>query len=100
MDDRMLSQKGKEAEEKRGVCAGGPLFFYKLMELNLKNFLKYQKQFSLGNLTTESFHPKSKNLSSVLKSNLKSAIKILQDIDQDALDILRIKARDVYALQV
>lgn len=69
------------------------------MKLQKKEFLKYRKEFSLGFLTTESFHPKSKNLSKDSKENLDNAIKSLKEIDYDALEKLKSYSQTIYKLQ-
>lgn len=63
------------------------------MDLRLKTdeFLKIAPQFQLGGLVTESFHPKTKNLSEILKTNVPKALGILQEVDFDALAILKNK---------
>ena len=62
-----------------------------MSELSFEYFTKVAKEFSLGSLTTESFHPKTKDLSNHVKSDLSKAIDLLYSIDQDALIILETK---------
>lgn len=68
------------------------------MSYSSAKYLKVKKQFKLGHLTTEAFHPKSKNLSNEVKTNILKAISTLNTIDKDALEILRGKVSDVYKL--
>lgn len=48
-----------------------------------QHFLKEEKAFRLGTLPTESFHPKTKNLSQTLDSNPTDGIRLLQSVDDD-----------------
>lgn len=48
-----------------------------------EDFLLISKEFRLGNLPTESPHPKTINLSELAKNNLSSAIDIIKSIDLD-----------------
>lgn len=70
------------------------------MKPSLEIYLKYLEEFSLGHLTTESFHTKSENLSYLAKTNIRGAIDVLQEIDFDALNILRTKSHEIYRLGV
>ena len=70
-----------------------------MMTLTKKEYLKYQDQFRLGELTTESLHTKSLNLSSMVNKNILEAIQCLKEIDIDALNILKNKSEDIYLLQ-
>lgn len=54
-------------------------------------FLEIAPQFMLGHLVTEDFHPKSKNLSQLVKEDLKSALDLFQEIDRDALNVMKEK---------
>ena len=56
-----------------------------------KAFLEISSQFKLGHLVTESFHPKTVNLSQLVSSNVKDALKLLQEVDADALKLLENK---------
>ena len=49
-------------------------------------FLKISSQFRLGDLPTESRHPLTKTLSSLAKSDLEAALRILKQVELDALD--------------
>jgi len=70
------------------------------MNLELSEFLKFRKDFSLGFLTTESFHPLSKNLSEQANTNVRVAIDTLKNIDVEALTKLKTYSQSVYDLQV
>ena len=97
VDDRKLSETGEEAEEKRGVIAGDPLFLFPFfkMKLTKENFIQRHKQFSLGHLTTEAFHHKTKNLSTLIQSDLAQAIQKLKEVDVDALNTFKTKKKIV-----
>lgn len=69
------------------------------MNLDKQAFLNYRKEFSLGFLTTESFHPKSKNLSEDCKNNLEKAIITLKEIDVSALEKLKSYSQNIFELQ-
>jgi N-acetylmuramic acid 6-phosphate etherase len=70
-----------------------------MSELSYNYFTKVAKEFSLGDLTTESFHPKTKNLSDLVKKDLAQAIDLLYSIDKDALAILETKLTEIYQLK-
>lgn len=70
-----------------------------MSELSFEYFKKVAKEFSLGDLTTESFHPKTKDLSNLVKTDLPKAIELLYSIDQDALSILETKLHEIYKLK-
>lgn len=92
-------RQGCRKEE--GGRAGGPLFFMAFfMNENIQTFLKYRKEFSLGHLTTEGFHEKSKHLSHVVNENIIDAISILKDIDNDALEKLKSYENEIYNLHI
>lgn len=61
-------------------------------------FLKIAPQFQLGHLVTESFHPKTQNLSDLVKKDMKSALKLLQEVDRDALTIMEGKGDILWEL--
>ncbi|MBT3984417.1 MAG: hypothetical protein HOE90_23880 [Bacteriovoracaceae bacterium] len=67
--------------------------------VTLKEFLELKDQFSLGDLMTESFHPDSKNLSTLSNENLTQAIEVLNQIDIKALGQLKDKLQDLKPLQ-
>jgi N-acetylmuramic acid 6-phosphate etherase len=62
------------------------------------HFLEIASQFKLGHLVTESFHPKSKNLSTLVKSDLSAALNLFQEIDRDALNAMREREADLWEL--
>ncbi len=68
-----------------------------MKNLNLNEFLKIKSQFQLGELTTESFHQKSKKLSKI--SNVKDAINVCKEIDVDALEVLKSKKIETIKLK-
>lgn len=55
----------------------------KLYQSSAEDFLKIAAQFKLGNLPTETPHPKSINLSSDAKNNVINAISTIKEIDQN-----------------
>jgi len=63
-----------------------------------RSFLEIAPQFSLGHLTTESFHPESASLSETAKKNISEAFKILQRIDHSALDVMKSKGQLLWGL--
>jgi N-acetylmuramic acid 6-phosphate etherase len=71
-----------------------------VINLNVNEFLKLEKQYCLGQLTTESLHPKSTNLSHEVNLNIPQAIKTLNSIDIDALRILQQRSSEIYKLQM
>lgn len=48
-----------------------------------KKFLNEEKAFRLGELLTESSHPKTRTLSGTLRTNLSEGIRLLQSVDDD-----------------
>ena len=48
-----------------------------------KKFLNEEKAFRLGELLTESSHPKTRTLSETLRTNLSDGIRLLQSVDDD-----------------
>lgn len=68
------------------------------MSTNKDQFLRVCGEFKLGNLSTESFHPKTHNLSSLAVNDLAKAIKSLQAVDLDALLNLESKLEEIYHL--
>jgi N-acetylmuramic acid 6-phosphate etherase len=62
-----------------------------------REFLEQQKAFRLGELLTESSHPKTRDLSQTMESDVSAGIRLLQAVDQDipaALD--RIFGQDTF----
>jgi len=49
-------------------------------------FLTQEQAFRLGDLVTESFHPKTHNLSQTLQADLEAGVRMLQSVDQDIVD--------------
>ncbi len=68
------------------------------MQFNKDVFFKYRHQFELGNLTTESFHPRTLNLSNVLKESIEEAIGLLSEVDELALQKLKTYNQGIYQL--
>lgn len=56
-----------------------------------QEFLKISQQFKLGHLVTEGFHPKTSDLSNLVKKDVAAALKLLQEVDRDALGRLENK---------
>lgn len=67
---------------------------------SLKEFLDRRSHFSLGVLTTESFHPLTKNLSYLSKNDLNKALLTLQKVDSLALEKLLNYSNDIYQLHL
>lgn len=63
-----------------------------------KAFLEIAPQFQLGHLVTEGFHPKTSNLSDLVKKDVKSALKLLEEVDHDALKLLTEKTDELWEL--
>lgn len=61
-------------------------------------FLKIAPQFQLGHLVTESFHPKTAGLSDLVKRDVKAALSLLQEVDRDALNLMRDKTELLWEL--
>ncbi len=57
--------------------------------MNLSEYLKNAKYFSLGHLPTEGFHPQTRNLSDLVHHDLDTAIQLIQKIDTEALQKLK-----------
>lgn len=64
-----------------------------------ENYLLNKQHFNLGNLTTESRHQKTMQLSRIVKEDLLSAIELLKDIDSEALGVLEKKSDQFFKLQ-
>jgi N-acetylmuramic acid 6-phosphate etherase len=61
-------------------------------------FVEGEKAFRLGELLTESFHPKTRELSQTMERDIRAGIRLLQSVDEDiplALD--RILAQESFA---
>lgn len=63
-----------------------------------EDFLQIAKEFSLGHLTTESRHPLTMHLSSLVQKNLKDAITVMQAVDAEALEKLNYKTKEIFYL--
>jgi N-acetylmuramic acid 6-phosphate etherase len=63
-------------------------------------FLEIAPQFKLGHLVTESFHPKTAQLSSIVKKDVAQALTLLQEVDRDALNILSEKNEALWELSL
>ena len=61
-------------------------------DITFEQFKKVASEFNLGNITTEGFNPKTKNLSSDCKDNIPKALESLKQVDLQALDILNNKS--------
>ncbi|HQI27892.1 MAG TPA: hypothetical protein PLT20_07380, partial [Sedimentisphaerales bacterium] len=46
-------------------------------------FLEREKAFRLGQLTTESSHPKTRRLSQTIQADLQAGVRMLQSVDDD-----------------
>jgi N-acetylmuramic acid 6-phosphate etherase len=55
-------------------------------EQKAEAFLTQERAFRLGELLTESSHPKTRTLSQTLQRDLKAGIRMLQSVDQDISD--------------
>ncbi len=62
-------------------------------------FLSQAKAFDLGHLPTEGFHPRTRVLSQLAKTNLGHAIHILRDVDSEALGVLRKSWPEIHKLR-
>ena len=65
---------------------------------NAREFLKTAPQFTLGILPTETRHPNTLRLSSLVNSDLPRALAILKAIDLDMLAVLKHKLDDVWGM--
>jgi N-acetylmuramic acid 6-phosphate etherase len=54
-----------------------------------KRFLEKENEFHLGALVTEQSHPKTKNLSQVIKADIRAGIRMLQSVDYDLVSVLK-----------
>ena len=48
-----------------------------------REFIEREKAFRLGDLLTESFHPKTRELSQTMERELRAGIRMLQSVDED-----------------
>lgn len=70
------------------------------MGITKSDFLKVFSEFELGRLTTEGINVKTRNLSDAAKEDLLSGIRLLQEVDFDALTFLEKRLELVYQLSV
>lgn len=63
-----------------------------------KAFLEISSQFRLGHLQTEWFLPKTDRLSQLVKTDVAAAHRLLQEIDNDALNLLQEKVHPLWGL--
>ena len=70
--------------------------------LNFESFISHYKEFQLGDLVTEQVHPLTVDLSDLAKSDLTKALKVLKEVDSEALQVLpnQIKAISELSLQI
>ena len=60
-------------------------------------FLEHQKAFRLGELLTESSHPKTRRLSQTMQTDVQAGVRMLQSVDEDIPAALeRIFAQDSF----
>ncbi len=64
-----------------------------------QEFLLISSQFRLGNLPTESPHPKTLNLASDAKYNINKAISSIQEIDREVFERLNLSVNELRKLQ-
>jgi N-acetylmuramic acid 6-phosphate etherase len=64
-----------------------------------KAFLKIAPQFRLGELETEKPHPKTTELSFLVKNDLRRAISVLKEVDIDALQVIKLRATEILKLK-
>lgn len=69
-----------------------------MSKISLETFLNIAPQFQLGHLPTESSHPLTQDLSSLIQNDLPQAIEILKQIDLDALKTLASHSEEVREL--
>ena len=63
-----------------------------------KKFLTAERAFRLGELLTESFHPKTRGLSQIAQHDLKAAIRMLQSVDWEIPPAMeKVFGQDVFA---
>ncbi len=62
------------------------------------NFLSIADQFKLGHLETESFHPLTGHLSQTVKADVGQALKILEQVDRQAIELIKNKAELIWEM--
>ncbi len=68
------------------------------MKFDKLTFEKYRKEFSLGHLTTEGYHPFTAELSRDAINDLPKAIQTLKAVDEVALETLRNYKQKIYSI--
>lgn len=63
-----------------------------------QEFLREASQFKLGNLPTEARHPKTLRLSQLAKNDLRQAIELFNEVDQEAIACLHSVSKDLNGL--
>ncbi len=61
-------------------------------------FLKISSHFKLGHLPTEGFHPKTKDLSELVKADAAAGLRLLSEVDHSSLEIMRSKTEELWRL--
>lgn len=67
--------------------------------IRARKFLEESGQFRLGNLPTESRHPKSMRLSQLAQTDLSEAIRIFNEIDREAVSSLELVRTELQVLK-
>lgn len=67
-------------------------------EERIRQFLQDKNLYQLGVLSTEQGHPLTKNLSQLAVQDLGGALKVLRQVDLEALDILRSKEAEIFQM--
>lgn len=68
---------------------------------NARQFVEREKAFHLGELLTESSHPKTRTLSQTIQADLPAGIRMLQSVDEDIVAALdKILAQETFPLLV
>ena len=63
-----------------------------------RDFLLIAPQFKLGHLVTESFHPLTKNLSTLVHKDVGEALALLQTVDREALHVMKEKSGMIWQM--
>lgn len=71
---------------------------HKAALIKASEFLKVANEFKLGDLVTEAPHPKTQQLSRLAKEDLFKAIRLLQEVDCDALRVVLGKTPEILQL--
>lgn len=67
-------------------------------KLKAQEFLSISSQFKLGHLVTESFHPLTKNLSQTVHRDVAEALKLLETVDRQALELMKDKVKILWQM--